>query len=256
MASLETISEAIIKKLSESSSKEEEQELVIAWNAYKIAQLKYNEDPGTRTAHNMTSTKDILAGVVSRLTSVYFPEESPTEDWQETFKNPTEVWQYLKDSDWKIGRSQVYEHVNQGLLRKKDGVFLLKDVNRYAKQNLKNAATGQKVNEELDKLQTQKFKNEVRASELKLEKEEHDLNVRRGRYIKREEHELAIVGRAIVFMAHMNHTVQEKVEDWIDLVGGDLTKAPDLVAEITGELEIRMSDFTADAEFDVLLEGD
>lgn len=174
----------------------------------------------------------------------------------DTFDKPIDVYRYLKEEGWQIGRSQFYEHIKQKLLRPKKGVFTLEAIEKYANLNLRNNETGQRVNEKQDRLQEEKLENEVKAAKLKVEREEHELNVKKGRYITREEHELAIVGRAVAFMAHLNHSVQKSVPDWIDLVDGNQEKAADLVAAITEEIEIRMSDFAADTEFEVHLEAD
>jgi hypothetical protein len=173
----------------------------------------------------------------------------------ESFATAIKVYEYLKEEGWQIGRSQFYEHIKQKKLRPRKGVFSLTAVERYAKRHLKHSETGQKVNDKLDRMQEEKAELELKRARVNFERDEYELNVKRGRYITREEHELAIVGRAVAFMAHLNHSVQSRAGDWIELVGGDQGRAAELVAAIVAELELRMGDFAADVEIDVILEG-
>ncbi len=173
----------------------------------------------------------------------------------ESFATALRVYEYLKEEGWQIGRSQFYEHIKQKKLRPRKGVFALAAVERYAKRWLKHSETGQKVNEKLDQMQEETAELALKRARVNFERDEYELNVKKGRYITREEHELAIVGRAVAFMAHLNHSVQTRVADWIELVGGNQGLAPDLVAAIVAEIELRMGDFAADVEIDVIMEG-
>lgn len=168
-----------------------------------------------------------------------------------TFSSKKEVYQYLIDAGWQIGRSQFYEHCKVKLLSpNKEGKFEQKVIDRYAKKNLRRKETGQKV----DEYQERKAQVQLETEEVKLEREKHELGVKKGKFIARDEFELAVVGRSVAFMAHLNHSVQTRVGDWIDIVGGDQNRAAELVAAISEEIEQRMGDFAADAEFDVILE--
>ena len=172
------------------------------------------------------------------------------------FKTKKAALDYLLGEGWKIGQSQFYKHCSENYLRPSaDGTYAQKAVDKYAKTWLKQVATGQKVNERMDKMQEQKLEADLRASRYKLEEAEFNLGIRKNKFIPREDFELAIVGRAVAFMAHLNHSVQAEAADWIDIVGGDQARAPELVAAVSRAIEQRMGDFAADAEFDVILEA-
>ena len=174
-----------------------------------------------------------------------------------SFKTKKAVFEHLDAAGkWQISRSQFYAHAKQGLLRPdKDGRFQLKAVEKYARTWLKEMATGQKANEKLDKMQERKLEAETLSAEIRHERERFEFESKRGKFIPREQFELAIVGRAVAFLAHLNHTVQTNAADWIDIVGGDQSRAPELVQAISREIEQRMGDFAADAEIDVILEA-
>lgn len=173
------------------------------------------------------------------------------------FSSKIAVYRYLKaEGKYKISRSQFYEHCNDRLLRPdSDGNYQHQCVDAYAKKHLKEVATGKKANERLERMQEEKLELELESARIKVQASQHDLDKKRGKTISRDDHELAIVARAVAFMAHLNHAIQSNVPDWIDLVGGDQQRAAELVHAMSEVVEQRMGDFAADAEFDVILEG-
>lgn len=174
----------------------------------------------------------------------------------ENFSTKKAALEHLQADGWQIGQSQFYKHCKEMLLRpEKEGGYSLKAVEKYAAINLRRTETGQKVNDKLDRMQEERLEVELATAKVKLTREQHDLGVKQSRFIPRDEFELAIVARAVAFMAHLNHTIQSSVPDWIDIVEGDQARAPDLVATISEAIEQRMGDFAADVEFDVILEA-
>ncbi len=174
----------------------------------------------------------------------------------ENFTSKKAALDHLVASGWQIGQSQFYSHCKQMLLRpEKEGGYAVKAVEKYAGLHLRRTETGQKVNDKLDRMQEERLEVELATARVKLTREEHDLGVKQSKFIPRADFELAIVGRAVAFMAHLNHTIQTNVPDWIDLVGGDQKMAADLVATISEAIEQRMGDFAANVEFDVILDA-
>lgn len=168
-----------------------------------------------------------------------------------TFSTKKAAYEYIIDAGWNIGRSQFYEHIKV-IRPDEDGNYKKTDVARYAKINFKRKKTGEKY----DKYRERKEKTELETLEINLEKAKHDLGVKQRKFIPRDDHELAIVARAVALMAHINHTIQSSVADWIDIVEGSQSRSADLVAAISEKIEQRMGDFAADSEFDVILEGE
>lgn len=173
------------------------------------------------------------------------------------FKSKIAVHRWLEENGWQISKSQFYDHCKDGLLRpaKADCKYRLKAVKKYAAIHVKKAETGQKENVREEKMREQKLEFALQREEVGLERERFELSAKQGKYIARSEFELAVVARAVAFMAHLNHTIQAGVPDWIDLAGGDQSRAPELVEAISRAVEQRMGDFAADAQFDVILEA-
>lgn len=124
----------------------------------------------------------------------------------------------------------------------------MKAIEKYAAMHVVRADTGQKESEREIKMREDKLEVALERERVGLEREQFGL-----KFIPRAEFELAVVARAVAFMAHLNHSVQASVQDWIHLVEGNQSRAPELVEAISREIEQRMGDFAADAEFDVEL---
>ena len=173
------------------------------------------------------------------------------------FNNKISVHRWLLDNGWTIGKSQFYDHCKEGLLRpaKKDGKYHLAAVKKYAALHVVVTETGKKETEWESKIREEKLEVALRREQVGLERERFDLQAKQGKLIPRSEFELALVARAVAFMAHLNHTVQQEVPDWIELVEGNQGRAAELVEAISRAIEQRMADFAVDAEFEILLEA-
>lgn len=174
-----------------------------------------------------------------------------------TFKSKIAVHRWLVDNGWQISKTQFYEHCKDGLLRprKGDGVFVLKAVEKYATLHVRKAETGQKESDREAKIREERMTLGLERERIGLEAEKFNLEKKLGRYVLTSEVELMIVARAVAFMAHLNHTIQASVPDWIDVAKGDQAMASQLVEAISRAVEQRMGDFAVNAEFDVLLEA-
>lgn len=225
-------------------------------NAWVNAIKQHSSDTSSSSAKTVTDSKRLLEEFVDAVLTKYGQEEGQSGESAIAFRSQESVLEYLKNAGWKVSKSNLNRHCKEKLLRpSEDGTYSQRAVDRYAKTWLKQIATGQKVNERLDRLQEERLEKELKAANLKLDREQFELDIRRGRFIPRDEVEVMIVGRAVAFMAHLNHMVQSGAPDWIDLVEGNQGRSPELVAAICEAIEQRMGDFAADVEFDVILEA-
>lgn len=238
----------LIKVVSDS----DKMELVMLNNALVAATNNSKKDPSPGNVKEWRKLKADMMDLLDILESKYEISNSDTV----IFRTKKSVLEYLLGNGWKISQSQFYDHCKIGLLRPaKGGGYPLKAVVKYAELHVKRADTGEKEAEWETKIREEKLTISLDRERVGLEREQFDLDARRGKYIPRAEFELAIVSRAVAFMAHLNHTVQESVPSWIDLVGGDQGKAPQLVEAISRKIEQRMGDFAAEDEIEVILEA-
>lgn len=172
-------------------------------------------------------------------------------------KKAVHTWLVGEEGGYQISLSRFYDHCKLGLLRprKSDGKYTLKAVKEYASINVKKKETGQKETEWERKVRYKKLEMSLEREEIDLETSRLTLEKKQGKTIPREEFELAVVARAVAFMAHLNHTIYQSAADWVDLVEGDQALVPQLVDAISKAVEQRMGDFAADAEFDIIMEA-
>ncbi len=183
------------------------------------------------------------------------PDKTPTTPtgWRKVI----DVLRHLEAAGWQIGKTQLYAHCRDGLLRKdKAGVFTPKAVEKYATLHLRRVETGLKEPDRVAKMAEELKEIELKQARLDLESKEHSLGVKKGKFISRDDHETEVAGRVVAFMAQLGHLVITTSPDWIHLVGGDQEKMPHLVAAITEAIEERLADFAAPTEFDIILEAD
>lgn len=182
------------------------------------------------------------------------PMDQSVDTADDHFPHKLAAWEYLRDSGWQIGRSQFYEHCKQGRLPRKDGRYLRADVDRYAATHCKLESTGEKVNDTLSRMAEEKASTELAREKVRLERERHDLEARRGNYVPRDEVELMIVGRAVAMLAHLKAMVQMRAQDWIELVGGDQARSRELIDTVWTGIEEHLATFARDVEFEVIFE--
>jgi len=240
------------------TGKSDHNRLALLFSDWQAAKKALQEESTPTNRKNYNEAEAALRDIGGEIANRYDPEPDaePTQAITRQFRNQADVLKYLNDEGWKIAKSQFYKHCKEGLLRPaKNGHYSQKAVYKYANTWLKLVATGQKVNDRLDRMQEEKLEHDLKAAKFKMEEAEFNLGIRKHKFVPREDFELAIVGRAVAFMAHLNHTVQTEVADWIDIVGGDQARAPELVQAISQAIGQRMGDFAIDAEFEVILEG-
>jgi len=183
-------------------------------------------------------------------------DEQPDENQEDIFATRLDAWQYLQDSGWQIGRSQFYQHCKEGrLLRdRKTGKYLQAAVDKYAALHCRLAETGEKVDGKLSRMAEDKATTELQREKVRLEREQHELAVRKGEYVQRDEVELMIIGRAVAMLAHLKAMTQMRSGDWIELVEGKQERAQELIIAINNSIEEHLVAFARDVEFDVILE--
>lgn len=174
-------------------------------------------------------------------------------------KTKASVFRYLNENDWDISKTQFYDHCKDGLLLplrsgENKGKYKISSIKKYADLNVRKLSTGLKETTRQELMRDEKLELSLDRERIGKERDQFELSKKKGQFIPREEFEEAIVARAVAFMAHLNHTIQTEVPNWIDIVNGDQACAPDLVDAASKSVEQRMGDFAADAEISVLFE--
>lgn len=187
----------------------------------------------------------------SRTESVSAKEQAVPD----TFATQQDVLAYLKDGGYKIEKSALSNHVRTRLLIKKQGVFRRQDVDKYALR-LQSAATGQAAaDKKTTELNERKLRADTGLTEEKHLKAKIEREALEGKYILRADLELELASRAVVFDAALRTMIQGQAPGWIELVGGEQGKTPDLIEMMLIAAGDLLSDYATTARFQVVFKG-
>ena len=157
---------------------------------------------------------------------------------------------WLQENGWKVSKSTVYNRIGRAkLLPREDGLFYLKDVKKYARTFLKRADTGMRLQDEQDELQRRKTRLEVEKLEEEVARAKHKRAVEEGAYIPRDQLEIELASRAAVLDAGISHFFQSEAGAWIQLVGGDQRKLPELISILMTAKDDLMNQYARAKEF-------
>jgi len=168
------------------------------------------------------------------------------------FPNLLAVFGWLQKDGWKISRAGLYKHHKEGKIGQRgDGMYHLKDVAKYARTFLKRKDTGKRLQDELDDLQRKKTLLEVEKLEISNARDRHKREVEEGSYIPRDQFEIELASRAAVLDAGIAHLFQSGAGSWINLVGGDQRKLPELINVLITAKNGLMNQYSRTREFTV-----
>jgi len=169
----------------------------------------------------------------------------------EDFRCVTDVHKYLKAQDWKISRTQLYEHVEtKKLKRSDDGTFSSASIDRYALKYLRRA-NGSKPSKELEEIQEKKYRADVRQSIASAEMKELKISILKGEYVPRDAFALALVERSMLFKYSIETFCRSKAADIANLIDGNTDKIPDLIEYLLIEAAKWLNCYSADEDFAV-----
>lgn len=174
-----------------------------------------------------------------------------------SFKNKKAVWEYLKDSTWKVSRGAFYGHCKKGYLRpdKETGEYLQADVEAYAKEHLVDAETGKKSKDvDVERRHSKKMDAETRLKMAQAAREELRLASEQGKLIDRDRFEVELAARGVVLYNSFVNMAQSRAAEIINLVDGDQAKIPDLVEMLITEIDRTVNEFASGLEFEVLIQ--
>ena len=165
--------------------------------------------------------------------------------------NVAAVRKYLKKNNWRISKSQIYEHVEQKKLKRTDeGIFSISAVDKYALKYLRRA-DGSKPSKAHADIQERKYDADARQSIADAEYKEIKTKILKGEYVKKDSFELELAKRAAFLKSDIENFIRSGVEKIIALVGGDPTKAPALIEYQMDAAADWMNRYDSDKEFTV-----
>jgi len=221
-----------LTQLLEKASDTHKVELKIHNNAQVSCLKAYNDDPTAARQKDLKSARDALEDVIARLWPTYFPDEEQADTVKEALA-------YLRGKGYKIASSKFYADCKSTkkhpakVRRQPSGAFLKRDLLLYAKTltYLGDPAAG------LDQAQRRKLELETRKLEKQTALLDHDLQVKRGQFIPREEAELNRAAALSVIEANVRNLHLTHAGRWITLAAGDPAHTSKVIAAMGQALD-------------------
>jgi len=174
-------------------------------------------------------------------------------------KNLLEVVEFLKAAGWKVSKSAVYRHRDQGKIGPQvDGTFLISEVERYARDWLKMADGSGGRNKSRIEPVAQREKKQAEARKIAAQAEHWEIKTKilRGEYVERVAFERALARRAAVFKSDIENFIRNNSGEMIALAAGDATRAPDLIEFWLDKSEEWLTRYSENQEFELPAEVD
>ncbi len=169
------------------------------------------------------------------------------------FRNLRDVHTYLLAQGYKATLRTVQNHRKAGkLAATSKGNFGRKTVDSYAAEFLPLVETS--TTPKVGSLQAEKLAAEARYKRAQAEAAAFDLDVKKNKYILREDFARELAARAIVLDHELTYAFQAHAPEMVRMVGGDPTRTPDLIAYLMEMKEGVLNLFSSTREFQVLAE--
>lgn len=219
-------------------SAEMEQEYV---DLLEKARKAKDENPTTKNINAFVAAEKALADYRARAAAEADPKSR-------TFSTLLEVLDYLQGEGWKISKSTLYD--NQHKINKaKDGTYTKKAVDEYARLCLVkldgSTDEGKGAAEKKEEI-------EAKIAEERLKKLQRDNEIEQGRWVRRSEVESMLAARAAALMNGVGpEFIHREAAGIIELVEGDIEKAPDLIEHWLKVVEELFDRYSRPVEFTV-----
>lgn len=172
----------------------------------------------------------------------------------ETLKNLVCVLAYLKEHGYKASKSSVYLHAGQGKIhpRKDDGLFHVRDVEKYAKIFLKRrGGPPQRMAKGMESLQKERLTAETLKMKAQAEHWQVKTRALTGTFVPRELFEMELAKRAGVMKNDLESFARAEASGIISIVEGSPEKAPDLIQFLLDRIEDFLHRYTEKHEFQI-----
>ena len=164
-----------------------------------------------------------------------------------SFRTLAEVLRHLTDQGYKLGKSKIYADSTWKngkpplIAPDPEGNFTSEVIKAYITaadlRKLDNTRASDPDLDKLDALSERKLIAEVEKLEAQRDNTRLEHEIKAGKYILRSEHEADLADRARLLKGQVLNFGKLRVDDIIELVGGEAQKAPDALALWEREVE-------------------
>lgn len=238
-----------LEKLLDGQPKEIRQKAVLLFNGTAICAKAYQDEPSSANRRNWEDSEAALKKFTAEIGAGDGPEE------ERPLPNIAAVLEYLRAGDWRVTKTSLYRHQKEGKIApRRDGLYALRDVDRYARTWLKQKSTGKKIAERAEELQAKKLALEISNLEEDNKRKRFINDREAGLYVPKELMEIELAGRAGVLDAGLKHWVQSRAAEWIRTAGGDTGKVGDLIVLMTRDLDDHINSYASSIAYQVVID--
>lgn len=217
-------------------------DLVALLNAKNKAQQDVYDDPSDKNLAKLHRATAMLEKAM---------------DAGQNCKTWKEALTYLQEEcGRKVGQTKLFADIKAGRLRRQpDGSFKRRDLDRYA-ASLPTAGTPDKLATDAARRQKEREEQEIRRIRAAADREEFNLQVKRGQYISREAVYQELAARAVALSAGLKTEFEAQALDVIALVEGNPKKSGPFVERIDQIIDAAMSEYARPVEIEVTFMDD
>jgi hypothetical protein len=240
-----------LEKLLDDKPKEIRSKAILLFNGTAICAKAYQDEPSSVNRRNWEDSEEALSKFVEQIGAADGEEED------KPLRNIAAVLDYLRAGDWRVTKTSLYRHQKEGKIApRRDGLYTLRDVDKYARTWLKQKSTGKKIQEKTEEQQRKKLDLELRNLELENKRKTFAYDKDLERYIPKEFMEIELAGRAGVLDAGLKHWVQSRAAEWIRTVGGDTKKVGDLIVLMNRDLDEHINSYASSLSYQVVIDAE
>lgn len=170
-------------------------------------------------------------------------------------KERKDILDYIHKKNRKLSMRKLDQDIKAGLLpRQQDMTFRVEDIDRYALL-LPLAGTPDYLAEQAYNLEDEKRREEIRRLRAVADREEFDLDVKRGKYLPKDMVYQEQAARAVVLATGLKSVFEARISEIINRAHGDMKEAPGVVGLLHEMLDLALNEYSRDMEFEVEFEG-
>ncbi len=242
-----------LEKLLDGKPKEIRHKAILLFNGTATGAKAYQDEPSSATRRNWEDSEAALNKFIGEIGSA--PE--PEDDEDKPLRTIAAVLEYLKANDWRVTQTSLYRHQKEGKIApRRDGCYTLRDVDKYARNWLKQKSTGKKVAEKAEEQQAKKLGLEISILEQNDKKLKFFNDREAGLYIPKELMEIELAGRAGILDAGLKHMVQSRIAEWIRAVNGEMKKLGDLLHLVNSDIDEHINSYASALSYQVVIEAE
>lgn len=212
-----------IERLREVADAEDKAELAMAHNGLIAAMRAYNARAGRNTKEDYEAALALRDTVVSKLTTRYFPEETPVEEG-ERFKNRKQAWGWLQAQGYKVSVGKFYGDCDDGFPSiHRDGTVSRFQVMQYGQQLDVERRVDARPDNDREANEARKVKADADIAEMRVERERREMD---NEWLRKPDAWAALAALVGTLLDALRHELHQGQGELVLAAGGNQNNGP------------------------------